>query len=131
MTGTSIRPCLLSDLYHILSAPRRCYVIQILSNTENEEYTTRDLSEKITAIEHDISKKDATGEPYRNVYNALSQTHLETMANADLIEYDHQRQRVKPKRNLKLAALIVDHNIMIYLILNLLETILDPQSIDN
>jgi len=106
-------------------------VIQILSNTENEEYTTRDLSEKITAIEHDISKKDATGEPYRNVYNALSQTHLETMANADLIEYDHQRQRVKPKRNLKLAALIVDHNIMIYLILNLLETILDPQSIDN
>ena len=110
MIETSIRPCPLSDLYHILSAPRRCCVIQLLDEDKNDKHTVRELSQEIAAFEHDISQNNATGEPYRNVYNALSQTHLRTMANLELIEYDQRRQCVRPNQDLRLAALILEYN---------------------
>ena len=94
----------LSKVYHSLRAPRRRYVIELIA--ESDELSVRTLAKEITAREQDISVDCATGEPYRNVYNALSQTHLPTLSEADIIIYDSERQTVTPGSKLTIALLL-------------------------
>lgn len=117
MPETMLNPCPLTELYQILSAPRRCYVIQLLARNDQNEYTVRELSQEIAAFECDIPKEHASGEPYRNVYNALSQTHLRTLADLDIIDYNKRSQCVKQKWNLRPAALLLEQNHIGYLML--------------
>lgn len=97
----------LSILYHTLRTPRRRYVIQILWRTDVQPITTRNIAQQIASREQEISLEQATGESYRNVYNALSQTHLPMLADAGVIIYDSHRQTVTPGSNLALAALLI------------------------
>ena len=101
---------LLSTLYHALRAERRRYVIGILERTTEEIVTTRELARKTTSMELGVPERQATGESYRNAYNALSQTHLPTLSEAGIIIYDSQRQTVVPGVNFELAALLLDTN---------------------
>lgn len=107
MSGTENLSDILSEVYHALSASRRCHVIQLLASTENGTLPVRDLARQIAAIEQDVPPERATGEPYRNVYNALSQTHLSTLSDADIIIYDSNRQTVAAGQNLNVAALLI------------------------
>ncbi|MFP9060946.1 hypothetical protein ACLI4R_10490 [Natrialbaceae archaeon A-chndr2] len=70
------------------------------------ELSVRTLAKEIAAQEQGVSQKCATGEPYRNVYNALSQTHLSTLSDANIIIYDPKRQTVTAGSNLTLALLL-------------------------
>lgn len=97
----------LSGLYHAFRASRRRLVIQVLAEKPIEPLTTRELAREITAIEEGISCKKATGEPYRNVYNALSQTHLPALADPGLIIYESDRQRVALGPNFVDAVLLL------------------------
>lgn len=97
----------LSEVYHALSASRRCHVIQLLAESEDGTLPVRDLAREIAAIEQEVEPEKATGEPYRNVYNALSQTHLSTLSDADIIIYDSNRQTVAAGQNLDIAALLI------------------------
>jgi len=101
---------MLSTLYHALRTTRRRHVIQCLNKVDSEALTTRELAKKIASHEQDIAEPKATGEPYRNVYNALSQTHLPTLSDAGIIIYDPERQRVKPDDSFELAMLLIDVN---------------------
>ena len=101
---------LLSTLYHALRTPRRRYVIEILDKAEDQAFTTRELARKTTSIEEGVPEERATGESYRNVYNALSQTHLPTLSEADVIVYDSTRQSVSSGQYLELAALLLNNN---------------------
>lgn len=98
----------LTELYSALKAPRRRHVIRLLANTTPPQYTTRELARQISSLEYDIPIDHATGEPYRNAYNALSQTHLPTLHDAGVIIYDSQRQRCYPGPSLHIAALLLD-----------------------
>lgn len=100
----------LSGLYHAFRAPRRRLVIQLLSKQPTEQLTTRFLARRITCIEQDVPREQATGEPYRNVYNALSQTHLPTLADPGFIRYESGRQRVAPGPNFGDAVLLLTIN---------------------
>ena len=100
----------LSVLYHALRTQRRRQVIRILVESDGESKTVRSLARRITAIEHDVPRSQATGEPYRNVYNALSQTHLPTLVDANVVIYDPKRQTVSSGSNLQIAALLVITN---------------------
>ena len=55
-----------------------------------------------------VTESFATGEPYRNVYNALSQTHLPTLDNAKIVRYDQTRQVVEGASRLPIAVLLVN-----------------------
>lgn len=114
MTETPVFPCFLSDLYHVLSAPRRCYSIQLLAQMNDQTVTVRELSRNITAVEQGVCTEHATGEPYRNVYNALSQTHLSTMADIGLLSYDNQRQQVTSREQLFTANTLIKLNLLLY-----------------
>jgi DNA-binding transcriptional ArsR family regulator len=97
----------LSTVYHALRAPRRRGVVRLLAASESEIMTTRTLAKEIAAQERDTSVQLATGEPYRNVYNALSQTHLPTLMEAGIVIYDPERQTVSPGERLPLARLVI------------------------
>nr|WP_272904805.1 hypothetical protein [Halobacterium sp. TGN-42-S1] len=100
----------LSELYHCLRTERRRQVIKLLEETTDSIVSVRNLARSIAADEEEIPRKHATGEPYRNVYNALSQTHLPTLAAAGIIIYDPQRQTVTRGPNFDIAALLIDIN---------------------
>jgi hypothetical protein len=110
MTEKNLSPSVLSEIYHSLSASRRCYAIQLLSQSDKESLSVRKLAREIAATEQDIAPDCATGEPYRNVYNALSQTHLSTLSDAGIIIYDSDRQTAAAGPNLNLAILLMDIN---------------------
>ncbi len=107
MSGNENLSDVLSGVYHALSASRRCHVIQLLARSEDGTLSVRDLAREIAAIEEEVEPEKATGEPYRNVYNALSQTHLSTLSDADIIIYDSNRQTVVAGPNLDIAALLI------------------------
>lgn len=100
----------LSILYHALRAERRRYVIESIQSDRRTPFTTRELARKIASHEEDVLERQATGEPYRNAYNALSQTHLPTLSDAGIIIYDPERQTVQEGANFDLAALLLDTN---------------------
>ncbi|WP_226483093.1 DUF7344 domain-containing protein [Natrinema amylolyticum] len=99
----------LSRVYHSLRAQRRRYVIELVAKC-NDELSVRILAKEITAREQDVPVDRATGEPYRNVYNALSQTHLSTLSDVNIIIYDSERQVVVAGSNLTIALLLNNLN---------------------
>lgn len=110
MTQSDDTEEILSKLYHSLRAARRRHVIQFLSENSATSVTTREISREIASLEQQTSLNQATGEPYRNVYNALSQTHLSTLSDAGIIIYDPQRQTVGQGIGFDLALLLLDTN---------------------
>lgn len=114
MTEDRLTSEILPQIYHALSASRRCHAIQILAEQDTETLSVRALARKITAIEEDVNADCATGEPYRNVYNALSQTHLGTLSDASIIVYDSDRQTIAAGPNLDVAALVLALNQVTY-----------------
>lgn len=98
-----------SILLHALRASRRRCVIQCLEDLEESEtVSTRLLAKQIAARENGIAVEYVSGEPYKNVYNALSQTHLPTLNGADIIVYDPKRQTVQRGPMFALAALVLN-----------------------
>lgn len=100
----------LSEVYHALRSPRRRYVIQIITENQEEIVSIRLLAREVAAREEGIQPDHATGEPYRNAYNALSQTHLPTLSDAGVIIYDSDRQTVTTGPKFRLAALLLALN---------------------
>lgn len=99
----------LSTLLHALRASRRRWVIHALEHEEDKKSVpTRLLARKVAARENGTTVEHATGEPYKNVYNALSQSHLPTLMRANIIVYDPQRQTVQKGPVFDLAALMLN-----------------------
>ncbi len=108
MTAVDVsEECVLSTLHHALRATRRRVVISIVADTPELPVSVRELSRRIAAHEENVSLDQATGEPYRNAYNALSQTHLPTLAEANIIIYNCDRQVVMPGRQIVVAEMMV------------------------
>ncbi|WP_323173205.1 hypothetical protein [Natrialba sp. PRR66] len=101
---------IVSKLYHALRATRRRHVIRLLRNTDETTLTTKETARKIASLEQGVVIEQATGEPYRNVYNALSQTHLPTLSSADIIIYEPKRQRISRGPYFQMAALLIETN---------------------
>lgn len=97
----------LSQIYHALRARRRRILIRLIARSHPESITVRLCAQRIAAVENEIQPQAATGEPYRNVYNALSQTHLSTLSDAGIAIYDSDRQVVSAGPNLQLGMLIL------------------------
>lgn len=99
----------LSTLLHALRCLRRRQVVRLLNNGPDEDsVSTRWLARQIAGRENEVSPVLATSKQYKNVYNALSQTHLSTLSDANIIVYDPQRQEVNSGPELTLAKLLLD-----------------------
>jgi hypothetical protein len=101
----------LSTILHALRASRRRKVIHFLDDEKTDTtISTRSLARKIAGRENGIPPEHMSGEPYKNVYNALSHTHLPTLTKAGIIVYDPQRQHVEKGPSFHLAALLLKLN---------------------
>lgn len=112
-----------SAIHHVLRSRRRRLTILITvsrllnqdspsnGNTDKSEQgavTVRELAKEITSIEQGISLREATGEPYHNIYTSLIQSHLPRLDNINAIKYDQDRKLVSPDQNLlALSAIAV------------------------
>jgi len=110
MTNKDTRSDFLSQIYHSLRAPRRRILIRLIAENDGDHLSVRTCARHVAAIENEIQPQAATGEQYRNVYNALSQTHLSTLSDAGLVIYDTDRQTVSAGPNLQLGVLIISLN---------------------
>lgn len=104
----------LSQIYHALRAHRRRILIRVIVRSDEDSLSVRACARHIAAEEEGIQPQEATGESYRNAYNALSQTHLPTLSDAGLVIYDPDRQTVSAGHNLQLGMLIMALNRAIY-----------------
>jgi hypothetical protein len=99
----------LSTLLHALRASRRRRIVRLLDSGPSEDIvSTRWLARQIAGTENNTTPLHATSKQYKNVYNALSQTHLPTLSSANIIIYDPQRQEIKSGPTLSLASLLLD-----------------------
>lgn len=96
-------PSGLPMFYQLFSAPRRCYVIQALRASDGDTITVRELARAVAAAETAGSSQVVTNGQYRNVYNALTQTHLSKLAAEEVIEYDTNRKVIAAGVNLRMA----------------------------
>lgn len=110
MNESSKHSDFLSVLYHALRATRRRCIIRHLEENRNKEFTTRELARNVASFEQDIPRRKVSGEPYRNAYNALSQTHLSTLSEAGIIIYDSNRQTVSIGENFTLSVILIENN---------------------
>lgn len=66
----------------------------------------RKLAREITAIEEDIPVEQATGQKYSSVYTTLTQSHLPVLDEIGAIQYDSDRQIIRPGRNFVVVCLV-------------------------
>ena len=108
----------LTDVHTALGATRRCHTIRLLAEIDETPLHASTLANQITAIEEDIAPKHASGEPYRNVYTALTQTHLPRLADIDVIRYDSTRKTLTIGPRFPMVRLLLGLNHTAYLILH-------------
>lgn len=80
-------------VFSVLSNERRRQVLRRL-RTEPSGSTIGELSSRIAAWENDVDVDAVTYKQRKRVYTSLHQTHLPTLADAGLVEYDRDRGTV-------------------------------------
>lgn len=82
------------DVFSVISNSRRRQVILSVDRS-NRPHTAGDLAVEIAALENRIDPAHVTGEQRTRVYVPLTQSHLDTLADAGAIEYDGRSKRVE------------------------------------
>ncbi len=76
-----------SELFSILSSHRRRYAIHICKH-EGRPVSLSELAERVGAWELDKERSELTSAERKRIYTSLQQTHLPTLAESGIIEYD-------------------------------------------
>jgi len=97
------------DLFHLLQNERRRAVVRYLRGRE-QTVKMRDVAEQVAAWEHDTTVRALTSDERQRVYIALYQSHLDTLADAGVIDYNKSRGLVDPKPRLEYVAQYVDQS---------------------
>lgn len=95
-----------SELYHLLSNPRRRETLATLWH-HDEGLPLRDLSERLAAGE--AGTDPAPRALRESVYNALHQTHLPKLAECGLLAYDPDRKLVRPSAHTRPVSRYMDN----------------------
>lgn len=85
------------DAFRVMSNSRRRQVVLSLAQSD-ESLTASELAREIAAIENLVDPSKVTGEQRTTVYVALIQSHLETLDDVGVVDYDKRGKRVKATR---------------------------------
>lgn len=115
----------LSSIHHALRASRRRLVVGLVAHRQistaelefdggatqsksqnNVTVTVRRLAKEIVSIEEGVCIDHATGDKYHNVYTSLIQTHLPELNDISAIEYDDDRKKLTPDKNLLALSMV-------------------------
>jgi hypothetical protein len=95
------------DLFHLLQNSRRRAVLRYLRGREGPTQM-REVAEQVAAWEHDTTVSGLSSNERQRVYVALYQSHLDTLADAGVLEYDKSRGIVEPRPLLDRVAAYTD-----------------------
>ncbi len=95
------------DLFHLLQNSRRRAVLRYLRGRERP-VQMREVAEQVAAWENDTTVAQLTSDERQRVYIALYQSHLETLEDAGVIEYNKPRGVIEPLPLLDSVASYVD-----------------------
>lgn len=77
----------------LLTVDRRRLALQVLQAFD-EPITLADLAEEVAIRERDAPITDVSGETVAAIYHSLYHTHVPRLADADIVEYDQDRDMV-------------------------------------
>jgi DNA-binding transcriptional ArsR family regulator len=80
------------EVYHLLSNPRRRFIISYLR--DHESVGLQDLASEVAAWENDTSPEQLTDQQKKRVYVSLYQTHIPKLEDAGIITYDSEASRI-------------------------------------
>ena len=100
------------ELFHLLQNSRRRAVLRYLRGREGP-VRMRDVAEQVAAWEHDTTVAQLDSDERQRVYIALYQSHLETLADAGVIEYNKPRGVIEPKPVLDHVAAYLDVDVTV------------------
>jgi hypothetical protein len=86
-TDTETEPLSNDALYGALSQKRRRYALHYLKQRD-EPVTVQNLAEQVAAWENEKTVEELTSQERKRVYIALYQSHLSTMDDEGLVDYD-------------------------------------------
>jgi hypothetical protein len=92
---------------------RQLVVLYLLGRDEDEWITMKEMARWVAAVKHECSLEEATGADYRNIRESLRHTHLETLADAGVIEYDATQTRVAPGARLPKVGNVFLHLLLL------------------
>lgn len=86
------------ELFQILGNSRRRFIIRQLYRTEHE-LDLKELAARIAAVEENTTPEAVTNEERQRVYVSLYQTHLPTLTESGLVDYDDDRRTLSLNRH--------------------------------
>lgn len=85
------------DLFHLLQNSRRRAVLRyLITYSDQETFDMRTVTEAVAAWENEIPVEQLTSTKRQRVYIALYQSHLPTLDDYGVIEYNQARSVIKP-----------------------------------
>ncbi len=79
------------EIFTVLSNERRRYALQYLKNHDDEAVDLGDLVDYIAARENDTTVAALDYKQRKRVYSSLRQTHLPTLSDCNVIDYEEDR----------------------------------------
>lgn len=83
-----------SDVFDVLSNPRRRFVLYYLREVE-ASVELNELARQIAAWENDTDESELTDQDRKRVYVSLYQTHVPKLTDVGLVEYDQDSGTVR------------------------------------
>lgn len=87
------------EVYHLLSNPRRRFIISHLRDTES--VGLQELASTVAAWENDTSPEQLTDQQKKRVYVSLYQTHIPKLEDAGIITYDDETSQIYLQDNVE------------------------------
>ena len=95
------------DLFHVLQNSRRRAVLRYLRGREGP-VRMRTVAEQVAAWENDTTVAQLSSDERQRVYISLYQSHLETLEDAGVIDYNKPRGVIEPQPLLEHVAAYID-----------------------
>ena len=92
---------------------RQLVVLYLLGCDQDEWISMEEIARWVTAVRYEYSIEEASGADYRNIRESLRQTHLEALADANVIEYDADQTRVAPDARLPEVGRVFLHLLLL------------------
>lgn len=87
------------ELFHLLQNERRRRALQYILD-RGDTVDMREIAEQLAAIENDVEVTALTSAQRKRVYVSLYQCHLPKLDEATVIDYDKDRGRIEPTRQI-------------------------------
>jgi hypothetical protein len=83
-----------TDTLKLIVPRRRQLILEELATADQTPLSTSALAERVATTEYDCSPESLTSNERKRVYIALSQSHLPTLSNDNVVSYQPDDQRV-------------------------------------